>query len=159
MKVLLINGSPHEKGCTYTTLNHMAKTLEEREVRTEIIHVGRKEIRGCMACQGCAETGKCIFDDCVNLALEKAKDADGFVFGTPVYFSSPMGTMVSFMDRFFCAGNFRFKPAAMIASAKRGGCSATLDVLAKYPAYNQMPIVSGDYSTSTWQYARRSRLR
>lgn len=145
MKVLLINGSPHEKGCTYTALNHMAKILEERDVKTEIFHIGGEAVRGCIACQECAETGKCVFDDCVNVALKKAKDADGFVFGTPVYFASPTGTMMAFMDRFFNAGNFRFKPAAIVASARRGGCSATLDVLSKYPACNQMPIVSGDY--------------
>ncbi len=145
MKVLLINGSPHETGCTYTALAHLAKTLEERGVCTEIFHIGAKSVGGCMACYKCEGTGRCVLQDCVNEALEKAEGADGFVFGAPVYFASPAGCMVAFMDRFFMAGNFCFKPAAIVTSARRGGCSASLDVLAKYPTYNQMPLVSGDY--------------
>lgn len=145
MKVLLINGSPHEDGCTYTGLRHVAEILEAKGIETEIFHIGRTPVGGCVGCRRCGETGRCVFDDCVNRALEKSRGADGFVFGTPVYFASPNGSMVAFMDRFFSAGSFAHKPAAILASARRGGCTAALDVLAKYPTYNQMPLVSADY--------------
>ena len=98
-----------------------------------------------MDCGYCAEKKICVIDDCVNRALKKAEEADGFVFGTPVYFASPNGSMVAFMDRFFKAGDFAHKPAAVAASARRGGCTAELEVLIKYPTYNQMPLVSADY--------------
>ncbi|MEE0742223.1 MAG: flavodoxin family protein [Emergencia sp.] len=145
MKVLLINGSPHEKGCTYTALSRVAQTLNQRDIDTEILHIGSGSIPGCTACSGCSRTKRCVFDDAVNQAIEKAEGADGLVFGTPVYFSSPAGSMVSFMDRMFNAGSFYHKPAAVVASARRGGCTSALDVLLKYPTYQQMPLVSGDY--------------
>lgn len=145
MKVLLINGSPHEFGCTFTALKKIADTLEEQGIDTEIFHIGKEPIGGCVACGKCAKTGRCSFEDSVNSALEKAEDASGFVFGSPVYFASPSGSMVAFMDRFFYAGDFAHKPAAVVASARRGGCTAALEVLNKYPTYNQMPLVSADY--------------
>lgn len=145
MKVLLINGSPNEKGCTYTALNYMAKALNERDIETRILHVGGDVLGGCMGCGGCGSTGRCVKDDSVNEALKMAEEADGFVFGSPVHFASPSGDMISFMDRFFYAGNFHHKPAAIVISARRGGTTASFDTLIKYPAYNQMPIVSADY--------------
>lgn len=145
MNVLLINGSPHKNGCTYTALAHMAKALNEREIATEIFHIGARPVGGCIACGQCASTGRCYMDDCVNKALEKAEQADGLVFGAPVYFASPAGSMIGFLDRLFNAGSFCHKPAAVVASARRGGCTASLEVLNKYPTYNQMPLVSADY--------------
>ncbi|HHV46423.1 MAG TPA: flavodoxin family protein [Tissierellia bacterium] len=145
MKVLLINGSPNEKGCTYTALNEISNELIKNGIETEIFHIGNKPIGGCIACGKCEELKKCVFEDAVNIALKKAMDADGFVFGTPVYFGSPNGSMISFMDRLFKIGNFAHKPAAVVASARRGGTTASLDVLLKYPAYMQMPIISADY--------------
>ena len=145
MKALLINGSPHENGCTFTALHRIAETLELQDVSTEIFHIGKTPVGGCMDCGYCAEKKICVIDDCVNRALKKAEEADGFVFGTPVYFASPNGSMVAFMDRFFKAGDFPHKPAAVAASARRGGCTAALEVLIKYPTYNQMPLVSADY--------------
>ena len=145
MKVLLINGSPHANGCTYTGLKHVAGVLKERGIDTEIIHIGAKPVGGCVACEKCSETGRCVFDDIVNIVLKKIEKADAIVFGAPVYFASPNGSMIAFMDRLFNAGNFNHKPACVIASARRGGCSASLDVLNKYPTYHRMPLVSGDY--------------
>ena len=147
MKVLMINGSPHEKGCTFTALERMAQVLEERGIETEIFHIGKKPVGGCVACGGCRDKDKCVFEDSVNEALELAKSADGFVFGTPVYYASPNGSMIGFMDRFFRAGDamLTYKPAAVAASARRGGCSASLEVLMKYPTYAQMPVVTSSY--------------
>ncbi len=147
MKVLLINGSPNKDGCTFTALNHMSKTLNERGVETEIFNIEKTLTGGCLGCGKCGDTGKCIFDDSVNKALELAKDADGFVFGSPVHYASPSGVMMGFMDRFFCAGGAAlvYKPAAIAVVARRGGCTAAFDTLAKYPTYNQMPLVSADY--------------
>ena len=145
MKVLLINGSPNEKGCTYTALERMTEVLEKEGIETEIFHIGKTPVGGCTGCGGCGKTGRCVYQDSVNEALDRAEDADGFVFGTPVYFASPNGSMVAFMDRFFYAGSFCHKPAAVVASARRGGCSASLEVLMKYPTYNQMPVVSSNY--------------
>lgn len=148
MKVLLINGSPNEKGCTYTALNEISKELEKENIETEIYHVGNKPIRGCTGCKGCSETdGKCVFnDDTVNLALEKAKEADGFIFGSPVHYAGASGAMTSFLDRFFYAGNcFQYKPGAAIVSCRRGGATATFDQLNKYFTISNMPIVSSQY--------------
>lgn len=98
MKVLLINGSPNEKGCTYTALNEISNELIKNGIETEIFHIGNKPIGGCIACGKCEELKKCVFEDAVNIALKKAMDADGFVFGTPVYFGSPNGSMISFLE-------------------------------------------------------------
>lgn len=145
MNVLLINGSPNEKGCTYTALSYLSQVLEKRGIDSEILHIGKAPVGGCIACGKCDQLGKCVLEDSVNKALEKAEDCHGFVFGSPVYFASPNGSMIGFMDRLFHIGNFAHKPAAVVASARRGGCTATLDVLLKYPMYNQMPVVSADY--------------
>lgn len=149
MKVLLINGSPKAKGCTYTALNEIAKELEKENIETEIFHIGNKPIRGCMACGGCSKNdlNKCVFnDDPVNIALEKAKDADGFIFGSPVHYAGASGEITSFLDRFFYAGDgFQYKPGAAIVSCRRGGSTAALDQLNKYFTISQMPIVSSQY--------------
>lgn len=148
MKVLLINGSPKTNGCTYTALTEVAKELENNGIETEIFHVGKKPIRGCMACGGCSKTdGLCVFDDdSVNIALKKAKDADGFVFGSPVHYASASGQITSFLDRFFYAGNvFQYKPGAAIVSCRRGGSTAAFEQLNKYFTISNMPIVSSQY--------------
>lgn len=148
MKVLLINGSPKAKGCTYTALTEIAKELEKENIETEIFHVGNKPIRGCIACGGCSKTdGKCVFnDDTVNLALEKAKEADGFIFGSPVHYAAASGAITSFLDRFFYAGNgFQYKPGAAIVSCRRGGATSAFEQLNKYFTISNMPIVSSQY--------------
>lgn len=149
MKVLLINGSPKVKGCTYTALCEVAKELEKENIETEIFHIGNKPIRGCMACGGCSrnESRKCVFnDDTVNIALEKAKEADGFIFGSPVHYASASGQITSFLDRFFYAGDsFQYKPGAAIVSCRRGGSTAAFDQLNKYFTISNMPIVSSQY--------------
>lgn len=149
MKVLLINGSPKAKGCTYTALCEIAKELEKENIETEIFHIGNKPIRGCMACGGCYKnkSGKCVFDDdTVNMALEKAKEADGFIFGSPVHYAAASGQITSFLDRFFYAGDsFQYKPGAAIVSCRRGGSTTAFDQLNKYFTISNMPIVSSQY--------------
>jgi multimeric flavodoxin WrbA len=149
MKVLLINGSPKAKGCTYTALCEVAKELENENIETEILHVGSKPIRGCMACGGCYgdNSGRCAFDDdIVNIALEKARTADGFIFGSPVHYAAASGQITSFLDRFFYAGDcFRYKPGAAIVSCRRGGSTAAFEQLNKYFTISNMPIVSSQY--------------
>ncbi|AVQ46939.1 flavodoxin family protein [Clostridium botulinum] len=149
MKVLLINGSPKVKGCTYTALCEVAKELEKENIETEIFHIGNNPIRGCMACGGCSrnDARKCVFDDdTVNIALEKAKEADGFIFGSPVHYAAASGQITSFLDRFFYAGDsFQYKPGAAIVSCRRGGSTAAFDQLNKYFTISDMPIVSSQY--------------
>lgn len=146
MKVLLINGSPKEKGCTYTALCEVAKELEKENIETEIFHIGNQPVRGCSGCGSCSKTNKCVFDDVVNIALEKAKDSDGFVFGSPVHYAAASGSITSFLDRFFYAGNcFQYKPGAAIVSCRRGGATAALDQLNKYFTISSMPVVSSQY--------------
>ena len=147
MKVLLVNGSPHEKGCTYTALTEVCKTLNEEGIDTEIFWIGIKPISGCIACKKCAELGKCVFNDTVNEFVEKAKNCDGFVFGTPVYYAHPSGRILSFLDRAFYSGKaaFQFKPACAIVSARRAGTTASFDILNKYFTISNMPVVSANY--------------
>lgn len=152
MKVLLVNGGPHNEGCTYTALTEVATTLNSEGIETEIFWVGNKPIGGCIACKKCKELGKCVFEDVVNEFVEKAKDADGFVFGSPVHYAGATGAITSFMDRvFYSASNggkndrFLFKPAATVISARRSGTTATYDQLNKYFGINQMPIISSRY--------------
>ena len=120
MKVLLINGSPHKNGCTFTALSEIAKTLQECGVDSEIFHIGAAPIRGCMGCGGCAGKGKCIYEDTVNTAIEKAAEADGFIFGSPVHYASAGGGITSFLDRMFYAGksSMVYKPGAAVASCR-----------------------------------------
>ncbi len=147
MKVLLINGSPDPDGCTAIALGHIVRTLNEREIDTQVYNIGKKVKGGCRGCGGCSKLGRCVIDDCVNEAAELAAEADGLVFASPVHFASPTGDMIAFMDRLFYSGGSRlkFKPAAVAVVARRGGCTASSDVLLKYPMYGQMPVVSADY--------------
>lgn len=147
MKVLLVNGSPHAKGCTYTALCEVAAALEKQGIETELFQIGTKPVSGCLGCGACIKTGKCVIDDVVNEFVEKAKAADGFVFGSPVHFANASGAITSFMDRAFYGKGavYADKPAAAIMSCRRGGATATLDQLNKYFTISNMPIVSSQY--------------
>lgn len=150
MKALLVNGSPRPRGCTFTALSELAKTLEENGIETEIIQIGNKDIRGCIACRKCHSTGsgKCIFDDIVNEVAPKFAEADAFVIGSPVYFASPAGGAVAFLDRlFFSTLNVdkTMKVGAAVVSCRRGGNTATFDMLNKYFTMTGMPVVSSQY--------------
>ena len=152
MKVLLANGSPHEKGCTYTALSEVAKTLQEEGIETEIFWIGNKPLGGCIACRFCAKNGRCVFDDAVNAFRQKAMEADGFVFGSPVHYASAGGNIISFLDRLFyselCGNSNRalyMKPAAAVVSARRAGTTAAFDQLNKYLTIQEMPVVSSRY--------------
>lgn len=150
MKVLLINGSPRKEGNTYLALREMEKIFEQEQVESEIIHIGNKPIRGCIACRVCAQKGKCVFDDCVNEIAPKFQEADGIVIGSPVYYASANGTLVSFLDRLFFSTSFdkTMKVGASVVVARRGGLSSTFDELNKYFTICGMPIASGQYWNS-----------
>lgn len=147
MKVLLLNGSPHEKGCTYTALAEVARTLEADGVESEILWLGRDAGVGCAGCGACAKLGKCVVDDIVNTAAEKARSCDALVVGSPVHYAAASGQVTGVMDRlFYSAGAaLRLKPAAAVVSARRAGTTAALDQLNKYFMINQMPVVSSRY--------------
>ena len=148
MKVLLFNGSTRENGCTYLALQEVAKVLEREEIQTEILQLGPRPVRDCIGCNRCQELGRCVFgEDVVNQWLEKAREADGFVFGSPVYFAHPAGQILSVMDRMFYADGSAFanKPAAAVVTARRAGTTASLDALQKHFTIAQMPIVSSTY--------------
>lgn len=147
MKVILVNGSPKEKGCTYTALCEVAGALEKNGIGTEIFWVGAKPIAGCIGCGACSKSGKCFVDDCVNVFVEKAKTADGFVFGSPVHYAAASGALTSFLDRAFYGKGavFAGKPGAAVVSCRRGGASAAFDQLNKYFTINSMPVVSSQY--------------
>lgn len=150
MKVILVNGSPNEKGCTYTALKEVEKTLNEEGIETEIFWIGKQPISGCIACGACAQLKKCVIDDIVNEFVEKAYTADGFIFGSPVHYAAASGALTSFMDRAFFSNRkperaFIYKPAAAIISARRAGTTAAYDQLNKYFGINNMPIISSSY--------------
>jgi multimeric flavodoxin WrbA len=151
MKVLLVNGSPHKKGCTFTALTEVAETLNKEEIDTEIFWVGTKPLVGCTACMKCMEIGRCSFDDSVNDFHDLVPDADGFIFGSPVHYAAASGAITSFMDRLFYSdllgGNqsFYLKPAAAVISARRAGTTSTFDQINKYFTISQMPIISSRY--------------
>jgi multimeric flavodoxin WrbA len=148
MRVLMINGSPHEKGCTYTALSEVAGQLEQAGIDTSIFHIGGKAIRGCIGCGGCIESGYCVYKgDAVNTCIDLARQADGIVIGSPVYFAAPNGSLCAFLDRmFFTKGaGYAYKPAAAIVSCRRGGASAAFDRLNKYFTISSMPVVSSQY--------------
>lgn len=147
MKVLLINGSPHKDGCTFTALNEVAKTLEKNGIETEILYLGVKPIAGCIACGKCSQLGKCFIDDKVNEILARCDEFDGLVIGSPVYYAGPSGQIRAFLDRLFYAGGRRFagKPGAAVVSCRRGGATAAFDQLNKYFTISSMPIVSSQY--------------
>lgn len=147
MKVLLLNGSPHPKGCTYTALSEVAAELEKESIETEIFQLGTKPIRGCIGCGKCSGN-RCIFDDdVVNRFLERAESADGFIFGSPVYYASANGAVIALLDRAFYAGGklFAYRPGAAVASARRAGTTATLDEMNKYFTICNMPVISSQY--------------
>ena len=148
MKVLLINGSPHATGCTFTALSEVAKALNEQGVETQIYHIGAKPVRGCIACSGCSLGNGCVFcDDAANEMAALMAAADGIVVGSPVYYAGPNGALCALLDRAFqSAGRkFAYKPAAAVVSARRSGTTATFDRLNKYFTINKMPIVSSQY--------------
>lgn len=147
MKVLMINGSPRSNGNTYTALYEMEKIFHEEGIETEILHIGNRDIRGCIACRKCHETGKCVFDDMVNEVASKFEACDGLVVGSPVYYASANATLVAFLTRLFFSTHFdkTMKVGAAIASARRGGLTATYDELNKFFAISGMPIATGQY--------------
>ena len=149
MKVMLLNGSPHEAGCTYTALMEVAKALEERGVETELFQLGKSPVAGCTACGGCSKTRRCVIDDKVNLFVEKLLEAEGLVVGSPVYYAGPAGQVTAFLDRvFYCKGGlYANKLGAAVVSCRRGGASAAFDRLNKYFSISNMPIVSSQYWT------------
>ena len=149
MKVLLLNGSPHERGCTYTALDQVAQALAEEGLETEILWLGRDATAGCAGCGACRQLGKCVHDDVVNVAAEKARTCDGLVVGSPVHYAAASGQITCALDRlFYSAGAaLRLKPAAAVVSARRAGATAALDQLNKYFSINQMPVVSSRYWT------------
>ena len=150
MKVLLINGSPHAKGSTYTALQEMEKVFQENGIETELLHIGNQAIRGCIACGSCRKTGKCVFEDAVNEAAAKLEQCDGMVVGSPVYYASANATLIAFLDRLFYSSHFdkTMKVGAAVVSARRGGLSATFDELNKYFTISGMPVASGQYWNS-----------
>lgn len=150
MKVLMINGSPKANGNTYTALHEMQQIFEKEGIETEILHVGNKDIRGCIACGTCAEKGKCVFDDIVNETAAKFEACDGLVIGSPVYYASANATLVAFLTRLFYSTHFdkTMKVGASVVAARRGGLSATFDELNKFFTICGMPVASGQYWNS-----------
>ena len=146
-KVILLNGSPHQHGCTRTALDEMIKVFEAEGIETELIQVGAKAVRGCVGCNTCYDKGKCVFDDLVNEVAPKFEAADGLVVGSPVYYASPSGTILSFMDRLFYSTHFskQMKVGASVVSCRRGGNSASFDALNKYFTISGMPVASSTY--------------
>ena len=147
MKVLFVNGSSRRNGCTHAALRAVERALQEEGIETEMIFIGKDAQQDCVACRMCKTLGRCIYDDQVNAFVGKAREADGFVFGSPVYFAHPSGRLLSFMDRaFYSGGNaFAFKPAAAVLSARRAGTTASFDVINKYFTISSMPVVSATY--------------
>lgn len=148
MKVLLINGSAKANGCTFTALTEVEQVLKSQGIETELIQLGAKPIGDCIGCGQCSGKMRCqVYEDGINAILEKAAVADGFVFGTPVYYAHPSGRILSAMDRIFYAGSALFaqKPGAVVCSARRGGTTAALDALVKHLTINQMPVISSTY--------------
>ncbi len=146
-KVLLINGSPHVNGCTVAALEEMIKVFKEEGVDTKLVNVGNKEIRGCISCNKCRKDGKCVFEDSVNEVASEFECSDGLVVGSPVYYGSPNGNLISFLDRLFYSTSFskHFKVGAAVVSCRRGGNTASFDVLNKYFTISSMPIASSTY--------------
>jgi len=150
MKVLLVNGSPKQKGNTALALEEMVKIFEAEGIETEVLHIGNKDIRGCIACGHCYQNGKCVFDDMVNEAAEKFAECDGMVVASPVYYASANATLIAFLDRLFYSTHFdkTMKVGASVTVARRGGCSATFDELNKYFTISGMPVASSQYWNS-----------
>ncbi len=147
MKVLMFNGSPKANGCTYTALNEMSKILNEEGIETEIMHVGAGQNGGCIGCNTCKTKGECVFGGIVAEASKKLEDADGVVFGSPVHYASISGNMMGFLHRLsWSSGNLlKYKPAAMVVSARRAGTTSALDEMVKIPEFHHMPLINGNY--------------
>jgi len=147
MKVIMINSSPHQHGCTYTALREAAEELARQGIESEILHIGSAAIRGCIACGFCRKNDRCVHDDLINEIAPKLIEADGLIFGSPVYYAGISGQLKSFMDRLFYSygKKLAYKPAAAVVSARRGGCSATFDDINKYFTINCMPVVPSQY--------------
>lgn len=148
MKVLMINGSPRENGCTYTALSEVAKALAEAGIDSEIVHIGKKPIGGCIACRACKTAKRCVFDDgLIATLVEKMAESDGLIIGSPVYYASPNGSLIALLDRMWRTSGsvLHHKPAAAVVSARRAGTTASIDVLNKYFTIAEMPIVSSHY--------------
>lgn len=147
MKVLMINGSPHAEGNTAMALHEMEKIFAQEDIETELLHVGNKDIRGCISCRSCAGTGKCVFDDLVNEIAPAFEACDGLVVGSPVYYASANATLVALLTRLFYSTHFdkTMKVGAAVAAARRGGLTATYDELNKFFAIAGMPVASGQY--------------
>lgn len=147
MKVMVVNGSSRRNGCTGRALQEVSSTLHEQGIETEEVFIGNKPMSDCLACNRCRSIGKCVIDDLVNEVAEKARDCDGFVFGSPVYYAHPSARILTFMDRLFYSsgGSLAFKPAAAVLSARRAGNTASMDVMNKYFTINSMPVVSSTY--------------
>lgn len=147
MKVLLLNGSPHEKGCTYTALDQIADALRGDGVEAEILWLGKEAVISCQACGACRKLGKCVYNDIVNEIAEKMDECDGLIIGSPVHYAGASGQTTSVMDRLFYSASkrLRYKPGAAIVSARRGGTTAAFDQLNKYFTIAQMPVVSSRY--------------
>ncbi|MBQ3396099.1 MAG: flavodoxin family protein [Synergistaceae bacterium] len=152
MKVLLINGSPNEHGCTFTALNEVSDAMKRRGIETEIFWIGKKAVQGCIACFKCTEIGHCIFNDEVTKLAARIDEFDGFVIGSPVYYAGVSGSLCAFLDRFFFSGDnssnksrFANKPGACVVSCRRGGATAAFDRLNKYFTIKNMPVVSSQY--------------
>lgn len=150
MKVLMINGSPHANGNTYIALNEMKTVFEQEGIDTEILHIGNQNVRGCIACGGCKEKGRCVFDDAVNAAASKFEACDGLVVGSPVYYAQANATLVAFLTRLFYSTPFdkTMKVGASVVAARRGGLSSTFDELNKFFTICGMPVASGQYWNS-----------
>ncbi len=161
MKALLINGSPNKDGCTKTALLEVSKTLNEEGIQTEIVDIGSKDIRGCIACKKCREIGKCVFDDLANELVLKLKECDGLVVGSPVYFSNANGSLLNLLTRMFYSCNYdlSFKVGASVVSARRAGCSSTFDQLNKFFTIRNMPVVSSQYWNNVHGYNKEDTLK
>ncbi|MBQ7247312.1 MAG: flavodoxin family protein [Lachnospiraceae bacterium] len=146
-RVLLLNGSPNAGGCTARALREMISVFEDEGIGTELVHVGNKNVRGCISCGFCAKNGRCVFDDLVNEVSPKFAEADGLVVGSPVYYASPNGTILSFLDRLFFSAPFakNMKVGAAVVSCRRGGNTASFEVLNKYFTISGMPVASSNY--------------
>ena len=152
MKVLMLNGSPHENGCVFTALSEVAGELEKYGIQSEIFQLGKKPVMGCISCGACFKTGKCFYgDDGVNECAEKLREADAFIVGSPVYYAGPNGALCAFLDRLFYgqSKNYAGKPAACVVNCRRGGASAAFDRLNKYFTIANMPVIPSQYWNST----------
>lgn len=150
MKVLMINGSPHKEGNTYIALHEMEKIFSREGIETEILHIGNRDIRGCVACRSCLKSGKCVFGDVVNETAAKFEECDGLVVGSPVYYASANATLVAFLTRLFFSTAFdkTMKVGAAVVAARRGGLSSAFDELNKFFTISGMPVASGQYWNS-----------